>query len=81
MRDEVMMELVDRAMSDQRFRDRARTDLEETLSEHGYELTPEELGAVREFQLQTTGMSEEEVDRALAQNAAGVGSSGRRQFA
>ena len=77
MRDEVLMELVDRAMNDPEFKKKARADLQGALGEYGYELTPEEYEAVKGFQEQTAGMGEEEVDRALAGNASG----GTRQFA
>ncbi len=76
MRDEVLMGLVDKALNDRAFREKARTDLQSALSEHGYELTEEEYAAVEGFQERTAGMSEEEVDRALAGNASG----GPRQF-
>ncbi len=49
MRDEVLMELVDRAMNDQEFRRKAQEDPEGTLKEYGYELTEEEMAAVKEF--------------------------------
>ena len=71
MRDEVLMELVDKAMNDDGFKEKARDDLEGTLEEYGYDLTPEEYAAVKEFHEQTAGMTHEEVDRALARNAGG----------
>lgn len=76
MRDEVLMDLLDRAVSDRAFRDRATDDLEGALDEYGYDLTEEEYAAVKGFREQTQGMSEEEVDRTLARNAGGS-----RQFA
>ncbi len=71
MRDEVLMELVDRAMNDQEFRRKAQEDPEGTLKEYGYELTGEEMAAVKEFHSQTKGMTNEQIDRALAGNAGG----------
>ena len=69
MRDEVLMDLVDRAMNDQEFRDRARGDLEGTLRAYGYDLTPEELAAVKEFHAQAAGKSDEEVNQMLGGGA------------
>jgi hypothetical protein len=66
MRDEVLMSLVDRAMSDEEFRRRASEDLEGTLRDYGYELTEEELGAVREFHGQVAGKTDEELVAAVA---------------
>lgn len=71
MRDEVMMDPVDRAMDDPEFKKKVREDLERTLSEYGYGLTHEEMEAVKEFEQQTAGITDEEVDRALIQNAGG----------
>jgi Ribosomally synthesized peptide prototyped by Frankia Franean1_4349. len=69
MRDEVLMDLVDRALSDEEFRSRAKDDPEGTLAAYGYELTDEELGAVKEFQSQVAGLSDEELEQALASGA------------
>ncbi len=71
MRDEVLMELVDKAMNDGEFRRKAQENPEGTLSEYGYELTTEEMAAVKEFHSQTQGMTNEQIDRALAGNAGG----------
>ena len=77
MRDEVLMELVDRAMNDPEFKKKARADLQGALGEYGYELTTEEYEAVNGFQAQTAAMAEQDVERAFAGN----GSAGTRQFA
>ena len=74
MRDEVMMDLVSRAMDDAEFRRRAQDDLDGTLSAYGYELTEDELAAAREFQSSVAGMSDEELTRELT-------GSGSRRFA
>ncbi len=71
MRDEVLIELVDKAMNDHEFRRKAQEDPERTLNEYGYELTGEEMAAVKEFHSQTKGMTDEHIDRALAGNAGG----------
>jgi hypothetical protein len=49
MRDEVLMQLVDKAMTDDTFRAAAVEDLDGTLRAHDFELEPDELAAVREF--------------------------------
>jgi hypothetical protein len=69
MRDEVLAGLVDKAMTDPEFRRSAVADLDGTLAAHGYELQPDELEAVREFQGQVAGKSEVEVEALLAGNA------------
>jgi hypothetical protein len=74
MRDDVMIDLIDRAMRDPEFREQARQDPEAALQAHGFELTDEELQAVKEFQQQTAGLSDEELNEAIAQG-------GRRQGA
>ena len=66
IRDEVLMDLVDLARTDPGFRRKARADLEEALNEYGYELTGDELAAVKEFHRRTQGMSDEELDLTLA---------------
>ena len=66
MRDDVMMQLVDKAMSDEDFRRRAQEDPEEALRAEGFELEDDELEAVKSFQSETAGMSEDELNRALA---------------
>jgi hypothetical protein len=66
IRDEVLVDLVDRARTDPEFKRKARIDLDGTLSEYGYELTREELAAAKEFHRRTQGMSDAELNRALA---------------
>jgi hypothetical protein len=61
MRDEVLTSLVERALADEQFRQAARSDLEPTLAQHGYDLTDEELDAVRLMQAQTADLSDEQV--------------------
>lgn len=69
IRDEVLVDLVDRARTDPEFKRKARMDLDGTLSEYGYELTREELAAAKEFHRRTQGMSDAELNRALARPA------------
>ena len=66
MRDQVLMELVDHAMRDADFRRQAQEDPEAALKAHGYELEPDELEAVKSFQREVHGMSDEELNQALA---------------
>jgi hypothetical protein len=66
IRDEVLVDLVDRARTDPEFKRKARINLDGTLSEYGYELTREELAAAKEFHRRTQGMSDAELNRALA---------------
>ncbi len=68
MRDEVFVELVEKTFNDPQFREKAKQDPEGALREHGYELEPQELEAVKEFHAQAAGMTEEEMDRQLARN-------------
>lgn len=71
VRNEVLMGLVDRAINDVEFREKARADLDGTLEKYGYELTHEELAAVKAFQDRTEGLTEEELDRALVADVRG----------
>ncbi len=77
MRDDVMISLIDQAMNDVEFRQKALANLEGTLQEYGYDLNNDEMAAVREFQAQTVGKSSEEIDAMLA---GGGASTPRRQF-
>jgi hypothetical protein len=61
MRDDVLTSLVERALADESFRNAARTSLEPTLREYGYDLTDDELGAVRLMQAQTADWSDEQL--------------------
>jgi hypothetical protein len=65
-RDDVLMRLMDRAMADEDFRRRAHDDPEGTLRAEGFDLSGEELAAVKEFQQQVAGLSDEELQRAIA---------------
>lgn len=66
MRDDILTSLVERALADEDFRRAARTNLEPTLREHGYDLTDDELGAVRVMQAQTADWSDEQLTASLA---------------
>jgi hypothetical protein len=78
MRDDVMLSLIDRAMNEAEFRQKALANLEGTLQEYGYDLSPDEMAAVREFQAQTAGKSSEEIDAMLS--GGGNTTATRRQF-
>ena len=69
IRDEGLMDLVDLARTKPDFKRRARVDLEGTLTEYGFELTGEELAAVKEFHRRTRWMSDAELSLALARSA------------
>jgi hypothetical protein len=69
IRDEMLMDLVDLARTDSKFKRKARADLEGALKEYGFELTGDELAVVKEFHQRTRGMSDEELDRTLAESA------------
>jgi hypothetical protein len=74
MRDDVLIRLTDRVMTDAGFRSRARADLDGALRAEGFDLTDEELAAVREFHRQTADLSDAELTAALTDTD-------RRQFA
>jgi hypothetical protein len=65
MRDDVLTSLVERALADDEFRQAARADLEPTLARYGYDLTGEELDAVRLMQAQTADLSDEQLTEQL----------------
>lgn len=65
MRDDVLTSLVERALADESFRRAARENLEPTLQEHGYDLSEEELDAVRLMQAQTADWSDEQLTEQL----------------
>jgi hypothetical protein len=69
IRDEVLMDLVHLARTDPEFMCKARADLEGTLNEYGYQLTGDELAAVKAFHRRTRGMSDEELTGMLAKSA------------
>jgi hypothetical protein len=74
MRDDVLIQLTDKVMQDAEFRGRLRNDLEGSLAAEGFQLNDEELSAVRAFHGETAGLSDAELQTALAD-------SGKRQFA
>ncbi len=59
--------LVERSMNDPEFVLRAQTDLEGTLAAEGISLDPDEMTAVREFQTEFAGLSEEEIQSRLTE--------------
>jgi hypothetical protein len=69
IRDDVLMRLVDHAMGDADFRQSAQRDPEGTLRAHGYELTDEELAAVKDFQSEVAEHSDDELQQAIAGGA------------
>ena len=76
MRDELMMQLVDRALADERFREEVRNDPEGALRSHGYDLQSDELEAVVELQRETAGLSDEQLREAIAGGARRQGGGG-----
>jgi hypothetical protein len=66
MAEDPLAVLVQRAMTDPSFVERARTDLEGTLAAEGISLGPEELAAARSFQAEIAGLSADEVGARLA---------------
>ena len=67
MRDDVMMKLVDKALSDETFRRSAQSDPEGAARDAGFELEPDELQAVKEFQSDVAGLSDEELNNAISE--------------
>ena len=67
MRDDVLMQLVDKAMSDPDFRVHAQRDPDGALAAHGFDLNDDELAAVKEFQQQTSGLPDEELNRTIGE--------------
>ncbi len=74
MRDDVLVQLTDRVMTDAGFRSRLRSDLDGVLQSAGFALDDSELSAVRAFQQQTADMTDEQLTASLADPAV------RRQF-
>jgi hypothetical protein len=62
-----LAQLVERAMNDPEFISRAQTDLEATLAAEGISLDPDELAAVRQFQTEFAGLSEEDIQSRLTE--------------
>ncbi len=70
VRDEVLMGLVYRARTDPEFRRNARNALDRLLIDvYRYDLTEEELAACREFHARTVDLTDEELDKELADAA------------
>lgn len=71
MSEDILGELVSRALNDKSFRESAFKDLEGTLKKHQYlqRLTAEELTAVREFYAQSQGLGPDELNRRLLEGA------------
>jgi Ribosomally synthesized peptide prototyped by Frankia Franean1_4349. len=66
MRDDILTSLVERALKDENFRQAARADLEGTLQQHGYDVTEDELQALRVMQAQTADWSDAELTERLS---------------
>ena len=71
IRDEVLVQLVDKAMTDKDFTRKALEDLDGTLKAYGFDLNEEELSAVREFHSEAVRMSPDQLDEELKEAAAG----------
>lgn len=67
MSEDILGELVTKVLNDKSFRENAFKDLEGTLAKHHYlqRLTTEELAAVREFYIQSRGLSQDELNHRL----------------
>ena len=65
IRDEVLSRLLDTAAEDAVFREHALRDLDGALQERGFELTPVELAAVREFQSRASDLDDQQLGQAL----------------
>ena len=65
MRDEVLMQLVDRAIEDEGFLRRAKADPEAAVKEAGFDLDDEEMAAVRDLHREVLQMSDEELQNRL----------------
>jgi hypothetical protein len=66
-------ELVERARTDKEFRANAVRDLEGTLTANGYELSEDELEAVRLFHARAVELSDEELEEELVGDVMGHG--------
>ena len=66
-----LADLIERARTDHDFRQRALTDLDGTLKSENYDLSEDELAAAREMHRQAQGMSDTELDEALAADVIG----------
>jgi hypothetical protein len=62
-----LAQLVERAMNDPDFISRAQSDLEATLAAEGISLDPDEMAAVRQFQTEFAGLSEEDIQSRLTE--------------
>lgn len=65
MNDQLLMEIVDKARTDDQFRSKAILDPDGTLEEYGYEPGPEELEAIRAFHSEHAGKSPDELAELL----------------
>ena len=73
MPETTLSDLIERARTDRAFRDRAVADLEGTLAAEDYELSEDELEAAKQLHEQARGMSDEQLDAALADEVSGHG--------
>jgi hypothetical protein len=71
MRPKVMNGLVQKARVDREFRSKAVAELEQTLDAYGFELTDDELAAVREFHEHAAALSDAELEEQLAGDVSG----------
>jgi len=68
-----LAELVERARTDDDFRRAAVEDLEGTLAANGYDLSEEEMAAVRLFHAQALELTDEELEQELVGDVMGHG--------
>ena len=71
MRDEVMSQLVDRVMTDEEFRSKAREDLDGALADAGFELEDDELEAVRSVHGDMVSLSDDDITATLRRQQGG----------
>lgn len=64
-------DLLERLRVDPDFRERAKGDLDALLAAEGYELSDEDLKAVREMHRRASGMTDEEIDAILMDEVSG----------
>lgn len=65
MRDEVLMELVGRAIDDEEFRRHAKQDPQSAVREAGFDLDEDEMAAVMDLHREVLHMSDEELQSRL----------------
>lgn len=65
MREQILMEIVEKIVKDKQLRDDMRKNPETAIKTMGYELTPEEWNAVKTFHESTQKLTDKELDERL----------------